>query len=118
MCPLLRARTGAAAIPLAVPAAIFAAAGLLVRSLQKASSPQSVYAIEEPDPEPDIRTFGTPTQLQTLVYELLDAHADTIRLAGDLEEEDRVWAAHTDYLRALQREGRALLSVVALDQAA
>jgi hypothetical protein len=62
--------------------------------------------------------FSEPPPLQTLVYELLDAHADTIRLVGDLEEEDPIWAAHTDYLRALQREGRALLSVVALEQAA
>jgi hypothetical protein len=44
-----------------------------------------------------------------LVYELLDAHTDTIELrleaAGDL-----AWSAHLDYLRALQRRGRALLA--------
>jgi hypothetical protein len=43
--------------------------------------------------------------LGTLVYELLDAHQDTMRLAGTLSGDDR-WAAHLDYLRDLQRVGR------------
>jgi hypothetical protein len=44
-----------------------------------------------------------------LVYELLDAHADTARLAespADCSE----WEAHLDYLRALRRVGRSLLA--------
>jgi hypothetical protein len=44
-----------------------------------------------------------------LVYELLDAHADTTRLAGDLDD-DPMWAAHLDYLRDLQRIGREALA--------
>ena len=48
-------------------------------------------------------------QLSRLVYELLDAHTDTIclgeRLGNDLE-----WAAHIDYLRGLQRVSRELLA--------
>ncbi len=44
-----------------------------------------------------------------LVYELLDAHADTIRMAHELDG-DPVWAAHLDYLRDLQRVGRAALA--------
>jgi hypothetical protein len=49
------------------------------------------------------------TQAQALVYELLDAHADTADLAADLRDEPR-WAAHLDYLRALQRTGRETLA--------
>jgi len=44
-----------------------------------------------------------------LVYELLDAHADTMRLACDLDP-DPAWAAHLDYLRDLQRVGRETLA--------
>jgi hypothetical protein len=44
-----------------------------------------------------------------LVYELLDAHADTMRMAGDTDE-DPTWAAHLDYLRGLQRVGREALA--------
>jgi hypothetical protein len=47
----------------------------------------------------------------TLIYELLDAHEDTVRLtdrgAGPLE-----WQAHLDYLRALQRVTRERLAVI------
>jgi hypothetical protein len=44
-----------------------------------------------------------------LIYELLDAHYDTARLAEELEE-DPDWQTHLDYLRALQRNGREMLS--------
>ncbi|HZE06068.1 MAG TPA: hypothetical protein VE127_12635 [Solirubrobacteraceae bacterium] len=44
-----------------------------------------------------------------LVYELLDAHLDTIRIAHDLDE-DPAWAAHLDYLRDLQRVAREALA--------
>jgi hypothetical protein len=44
-----------------------------------------------------------------LVYELLDAHVDTIRMAADLDE-DPAWAAHLDYLRDLQRIAREALA--------
>ena len=46
-----------------------------------------------------------------LVYELLDAHIDTINLAGPLEQ-NQCWAAHLDYLRGLQRVGRETLARV------
>ncbi len=49
--------------------------------------------------------------LTALVYELLDAHADTARLADDLTA-DRQWEAHLDYLRNLQRVGREALARV------
>lgn len=44
-----------------------------------------------------------------LIYELLDAHVDTMRLAGELES-DANWAAHLAYLRDLQRVGREALA--------
>ena len=47
--------------------------------------------------------------LVELIYELLDAHADTQELADGLEPAVR-WEAHLDYLRALQRTGRSLLA--------
>lgn len=49
-----------------------------------------------------------PEQLTALVYELLDAHLDTLDLAENLLEER--WQAHLDYLRALQRTGRQLMA--------
>lgn len=55
----------------------------------------------------------TPTdRLSGLLYELLDAHFDTISLADELEADER-WAAHLDYLRGLQRVARETLARVA-----
>jgi hypothetical protein len=48
-------------------------------------------------------------QMVALVYELLDAHADTVLLADDLAH-DSQWGAHVDYLRNLQRVGREALA--------
>ena len=57
----------------------------------------------------DGRPGVTVDQLSQLVYELLDAHADTIcmgeEMAGGLE-----WEAHVDYLRDLQRISREVLA--------
>ena len=47
--------------------------------------------------------------LAAITYELLDAHADTAQLADGLPC-DPSWAAHLDYLRALQRKGRETLA--------
>jgi hypothetical protein len=56
------------------------------------------------------RTGTPPTdRLSRLLYELLDAHIDTIKLAGSLEYNES-WAAHLDYLRDLQRIGRETLA--------
>jgi hypothetical protein len=44
-----------------------------------------------------------------LVYELLDAHVDTMRMARNLDG-DPAWAAHLDYLRDLQRVAREALA--------
>jgi hypothetical protein len=44
-----------------------------------------------------------------LIYELLDAHVDTMRMADGLDG-DPGWAAHLDYLRDLQRVGHEALA--------
>jgi hypothetical protein len=44
-----------------------------------------------------------------LVYELLDAHQDTVRL-GDARGDERLWQAHESYLRDLQRVSREALA--------
>ena len=48
-------------------------------------------------------------QLARLVYELLDAHTDTERLAHG-PSTGLLWRAHLDYLRDLQRTGREILA--------
>ncbi len=47
--------------------------------------------------------------LTELVYELLDAHEDTARLASELAG-DPGWDMHLDYLRGLQRVSREALA--------
>lgn len=61
----------------------------------------------KPTAEPTARMSGA--HLTRLVYELLDAHDDTARLAGDLAS-DPHWQVHLDYLRDLQRHGRESLA--------
>jgi hypothetical protein len=58
------------------------------------------------DQQPAAKSAGG---LAALAYELLDAHADTAQLADGLLY-DPSWAAHLDYLRALQRKGREMLA--------
>jgi len=59
--------------------------------------------------EADARTTQDESGLAELVYELLDAHVDTIALTGELPS-GPAWAAHLDYLRDLQRVGRERLA--------
>ena len=49
------------------------------------------------------------TRVQEVVYELLDAHYDTVRLVAETADDAR-WRAHLDYLRALQRRTREILA--------
>jgi len=52
---------------------------------------------------------NTTTALLALIYELLDAHADTAELAtGDATETE--WRNHLMYLMDLQRLGRVALA--------
>jgi hypothetical protein len=60
-------------------------------------------ASESPSPATDL--------LVEVVYELLDAHEDTIRLADELRGHSQ-WDAHLDYLRDLHRVGREALARV------
>jgi hypothetical protein len=53
--------------------------------------------------------------LLTLVYELLDAHDDTARMAGELCS-DLAWSAHLEYLRTLQRRGREIIAASTRDR--
>jgi hypothetical protein len=53
--------------------------------------------------------MGQVDRLTELVYELLDAHEDTARLARDFVGDPR-WAAHLEYLRRLQCIGRETLA--------
>jgi hypothetical protein len=48
-------------------------------------------------------------RLARLVYELLDAHADTERLSYERLNQLQ-WGAHLSYLRDLQRVGREILA--------
>jgi hypothetical protein len=57
----------------------------------------------------------TGASLVALAYELLDAHSDTAQLADGLPY-DLSWAAHLDYLRALQRKGREMLARTAPEE--
>ena len=63
---------------------------------------------------PELPTDPGGKRIDTLIaltYELLDAHADTARLAVD--EADRTeWENHLGYLRDLQRVGRESLAAV------
>ena len=57
----------------------------------------------------DKREVTAEGYVTELLYELLDAHVDTMRLADGLDAEP-MWAAHLDYLRDLQRVGREALA--------
>jgi hypothetical protein len=52
---------------------------------------------------------GPCEQLTRLVYELLDAHDDTARIATG-QNLDADWQAHLSYLRDLQRVAREVLA--------
>lgn len=77
---------------------------LLTRVATIIAEPPSGCALTVPDP-----ATQRLSQAVVLIYELLDAHDDTARLAGELAP-DPDWQAHLDYLRALQRAGRELLA--------
>lgn len=85
-------------------------------ALRAHSMPQAVDQAPDTtaggDDEPD---SAAAASLAALAYELLDAHADTAELADGLRY-DPPWAAHLDYLRALQRKGRETLARTAPDE--
>jgi hypothetical protein len=79
------------------------------------SVPQAVQPAPGTAAITDRRPDTAAATLAVLAYELLDAHADTAELADGLPY-DRAWAAHLDYLRALQRMGRETLARTARDE--
>ena len=54
-------------------------------------------------------TADLSDHLARLIYELLDAHYDTARLAEDVADDER-WHTHLGYLRDLQRVAREMLA--------
>jgi hypothetical protein len=60
------------------------------------------------------RPNAKPVQIE-LIYELLDAHDDTARLASAMGVFDPAWRWHLDYLRALQRKGREAVAQLSLE---
>ena len=83
----------------------FGAAARRAQSVPQALDPASDTTAGG-DRQPD---SAVAANLTALAYELLDAHADTAQLANGLPQ-DLSWAAHLDYLRALQRKGRETLA--------
>ena len=63
---------------------------------------------------PNSQSASLPIQI-ALIYELLDAHGDTTRLADALRGPDLPWESHLEYLRALQRRGREILAQLELE---
>ena len=109
-------RPGVAAAPpfvgvMRLPGAAMAAATTAVAPLLR-----SARRRRDQTPAPRYVPSGAPaiSEVTTLVYELLDAHLDTTLLAAGLEQ-DLLWSAHLDYLRALQREGRKALARLLAD---
>ena len=62
----------------------------------------------------DQATESANALLVQVVYELLDAHADTQQLATRLNS-DPAWSAHLNYLSQLQRTGREALATAIRD---
>ena len=66
--------------------------------------------------DPRLRDRIRDDRLTALVYELLDAHDDTARLAAESGApaepltDDLRWQAHLAYLRDLQRVARGVLA--------
>ena len=58
---------------------------------------------------------GPCERLICLIYELLDAHDDTARIAAGLAL-DPPWQLHLVYLRDLQRLGREVVAAAAAGQ--
>ena len=95
---------------------------LFVRGRWRPPSPDDVVlAGARRQLSPDMTDANPPADLcddlARLIYELLDAHYDTARLAEDVADDER-WHAHLGYLRDLQRIAREVLATAtAADEA-
>ena len=88
------------------------AAGRRAHAAAQAVHPRATGTSGGGDHRPDAERRGG---LAELAYELLDAHTDTAQLVDGLPY-DPSWAAHLDYLRALQRKGREMLAGTAPEE--
>jgi hypothetical protein len=82
----------------------------VLRNGKVAISPEPHAPLSPAAPEPEPSSEAT-----ALIYELLDAHCDTVEMAGELTGDPR-WQAHLEYLRALQRKGREVLARMPADE--
>jgi hypothetical protein len=93
-----------------------AAADTLASGPQTITAPAQSRSASRTVPAGRARAVGAGA-VTSLVYELLDAHDDTARMASELEL-DPLWQAHLEYLRALQRKGRETLARLELEHGA
>jgi hypothetical protein len=80
----------------------------------RTATPQlSTLAVAQSPPAHTSRALvsADEEEVAALVYELLDAHADTAELVTAYASAEQ-WQAHIEYLRALQRKGRETLARV------
>ena len=110
----------AASTAIGIQAAVCAGGALIYSRLGAAalrahSVPQALHPASDTTAGDREADSAAAASLATLAYELLDAHADTAQLANGLPY-DPSWAAHLDYLRALQRKGRETLARTAPDE--
>jgi len=107
--------SGVAASLRAGTAVVSAAVGLLVSVLGDRAAPHRPPArsdgVDLLEERPDL------SRVTNLVYELLDAHLDTVELALELGD-DPAWSAHLEYLRALNRQGREAVAHIGTMQPA
>jgi hypothetical protein len=102
----------AAACAGAAAVCLLGAAGRRAHAVAQAVHPGATGTSGCGDHRPDA---DAGAGLAELAYELLDAHTDTAQLVDGLPH-DPSWAAHLDYLRALQRKGREMLARSALEE--
>src|SRR5947209_8557047 len=111
----------AASSPIGIHGAVCAGGALIclrlgAAALRAHSVPQTVHRAADTTAGGDCQSeSAAAASLAVLAYELLDAHVDTAQLADGLPY-DWSWAAHLDYLRALQRKGREMLARTAPEE--
>jgi hypothetical protein len=104
---VLRSGVRAAAVQ---PTTLDAPPPPVAQTLQTLPATEQALTQAKAHAEPQLPSPPAPlADFIDLVYELLDAHADTADLAAGLELDDD-WYGHLEYLRALQREGREALA--------
>jgi hypothetical protein len=95
-------------------AEVAAGAGPIIRAAVQVVQGYTTLGVQMSETRSAVETSA---KLAELVYELLDAHDDTARLAQESDCDVR-WAAHLDYLQQLQRIGREVLAESVADGSA